>query len=210
MTGTGRKGDTFGRFNVAQFGTLTDAERVRENQYIVADFENRKLKILDMINGIVSPVCFRGRTIECTFPHQPISMLNLGNTLYVGTQKCIHRLTEFREARRLLFIGKYDVECHDLNSGSSRKLGMGNTLGRRRAELQTVCGFDCMMSLTLQPSYKCIDDQLTVYWPTDKIFPPEAKELPKPLADKLQWGIYQSETLKNVGITFELSEIFVL
>ena len=34
------------------------------------------------------------------------------------------------------------------------------------------------MSTKLQPWYECIDNQLTVMWPTDAAFPEDTKDIP--------------------------------
>lgn len=93
LTGTKKQGDRLGAFNQASFGAIMKLEKFSNNKYLIADYGNRKLKLLDMEKRTVGAVCFKDQTIECNFPDNPLSILSMSETLYVGTKTEIHKLT---------------------------------------------------------------------------------------------------------------------
>jgi len=89
-------GDVIGSFDITRFSRPCEIERVGDNMYLVADFGNRKLKLMDMKKRIVGPVCFKGEdpcTESSLFPHGPSALLNVGGAIYVGMSSKIYKLS---------------------------------------------------------------------------------------------------------------------
>jgi len=88
--------DVIGSLDVARFASPHDVEKVTDNLYLVADFGNRKLKLMDMKRKIVGPVCFKGEdpcTESSLLPHRPCASLNVGGAIYVGMVPNIYKLS---------------------------------------------------------------------------------------------------------------------
>jgi len=84
---TTSSGDVIGSFDIARFFSPYDIEEVTDNLYLVADYNNKKLKLMDMKKRIVGPVCFKGEDpcIESSLlPERPQSLSNVGGAIYVG------------------------------------------------------------------------------------------------------------------------------
>ena len=73
-----------------------EIQQVRDGSFLVADHKNKRLRLLDMINKKVLPVCI-GSTTNCTtstdLSTNPFSLLISNNTVYVGAYKVILKLT---------------------------------------------------------------------------------------------------------------------
>jgi len=96
LAGSTSRGDVIGSFDIARFYNPYDIEEVTDNLYLVADTENKKLKLMNMKRRIVGPVCFKGEdpcTWSSLFPHGPWSLLNVGGAIYVGMPKKIYKLS---------------------------------------------------------------------------------------------------------------------
>jgi len=96
LAGSTSRGDVIGSFDNARFYNPYDIEEVTDNLYLVADLNNKKLKLMDMKKRIVGPVCFKGEdpcTKSSLFPDRPFSLLNVGGAIYVGTKKNIYKLS---------------------------------------------------------------------------------------------------------------------
>jgi len=50
------------------------------------------------------------------------------------------------------------------------------------------------MSAEIETWYKCANDELTVYWPTDKTFSVVTKEVPNKLKEELRERLVGQET----------------
>jgi len=59
------------------------------------------------------------------------------------------------------------------------------------------------MSATIEPFYDCINDLLTVYWPTDKLYSATILEPPAVLSDELRKRLDQLDAKRAL-------EIFIL
>jgi len=55
------------------------------------------------------------------------------------------------------------------------------------------------MSTTIEPFYDCINDLLTLYWPTDELYPATILEPPAVL-NELKKRLNQSDVLKSPEI----------
>jgi len=56
------------------------------------------------------------------------------------------------------------------------------------------------MSATIEPFYDCTNDLLTVYWPTDELYPATILEPPAVLNGELKKRLNQSDVLKTPEI----------
>jgi len=96
LAGSTSKGDVIGSFDNARFSYPDDIEEVADNLFLVAEAENRKLKLMDMKKRIVGPVCFKGEN-PCTesslLPQGPTALLNVGGAIYVGMYGRIYKLS---------------------------------------------------------------------------------------------------------------------
>jgi len=93
---TTSSGDVIGSFDIARFNYPYDIEEVADNLYLVADYINGKLKLMDMKKRIVGPVCFKGEdpcTESSLLPYGPFALLNVGGSIYVGMVKNIYKLS---------------------------------------------------------------------------------------------------------------------
>jgi len=96
LTGSSSSGDVIGSFDIARFTKPHDIEEMADNLYLVADTENKKLKLMDMKKKIVGPVCFKGEdpcTESSLLPDVPQSLLNVGGAIYVGMRQHIYKLS---------------------------------------------------------------------------------------------------------------------
>jgi len=90
-----RSGDMTGSFDIAKFANPHEIEKVTDNMYLVSDYKNKKLKLMDMKKRIVVPVCFKGEdpcTKSSLLPHRPFALLNVGGAIYVGMDSEIYKL----------------------------------------------------------------------------------------------------------------------
>ncbi|KAF6023477.1 hypothetical protein EB796_018209 [Bugula neritina] len=105
--------------------------------------------------------------------------------------------------RRLSFKSVYEVRCNLLEYDSDTRIVLRNTLLHRRSQLLTACGEDCTMSNNMMPFSECTDGQLTVYWPTDVMFPIDVHQPPTELVNRLEQRIEAIDSMINM-------EIFIL
>jgi len=96
LAGSTSNGDVIGSFDIARFYYPHDIEEVTDNLYLVADYGNKKLKLMDMTKRIVGPVCFKGED-SCTesslLPDRPFGLLNVDGAIYVGMYQNIYKLS---------------------------------------------------------------------------------------------------------------------
>jgi len=59
---------------------------------------------------------------------------------------------------------------------------------------------DCKMSATIEPFYDCTNYLLTVYWPTDKLYPATILEPPAVLSDALKKRLDQLDAKRALEI----------
>jgi len=81
LAGLTRSGDVIGSFDIAKFYLPYDFEEVTDNLFLVIDYGNRKLKLMDMKKRIVGPVCFKGEdpcAESSLLPRRPQTLLNVG------------------------------------------------------------------------------------------------------------------------------------
>jgi len=93
---TTNSGDVIGSFDIARFRYPSNIEELTDNLYLVADYSNRKLKLMDMKKKIVGPVCFEGEdpcTESSLLPARPFALLNEGGAIYVGMYQNIYKLS---------------------------------------------------------------------------------------------------------------------
>ena len=87
LTGNRNRGYRDGAFTGAQFYHPIDIRQWRVGLFLVADQNNKRLRLLDMTNKKVLPVCI-GSTTNCTtstaLSFYPRSLLVSNNTIYVG------------------------------------------------------------------------------------------------------------------------------
>ena len=87
LTGNRNSGYRDGAFTGAQFYIPFDLRQWRDGIFLVADYNNKRLRLLDMTNKNVLPVCI-GSTTNCTtstsLSINPSSLLIGNNTVYVG------------------------------------------------------------------------------------------------------------------------------
>ena len=96
LTTTTDVGYRDGDFSTAQFNHPYEIQQVRDGLFLVADNNNQRMRLLDMINKKVLPVCI-GSTTNCTTSTDlsiyPSSLLISNNTVYVGGHQAILKLT---------------------------------------------------------------------------------------------------------------------
>ena len=96
LTTTTARGYRDGDFSTAQFYSLYEIQKVKDDLFLVADFNNKRIRLLDMIKKKVLPVCI-GSTTNCTtstdLSINPASLLTSNNAVYVGGYKVILKLT---------------------------------------------------------------------------------------------------------------------
>jgi len=97
LAGSSSDGYVDRSFNTFRFGFLQGIARVGYNMYLVADYGNKVLRLLDLNSKQVGPVCFDGET-SCTnssqLPDYPYSILIVGEDVYVGMlSKGIYKLS---------------------------------------------------------------------------------------------------------------------
>jgi len=56
-----------------------------------------------------------------------------------------------------------------------------------------MCHLDCDMSTQVLPSYKCRNNNLTAYWPTDRLYSVATKQLPEDMETKLRERLVGNE-----------------
>jgi len=96
LAGSTSNGDVIGSFDIARFDYPYDIEKVTDNLYLVADYTNKKLKLMNMKKKIVGPVCFKGEDPckeSSLLPHGPCALLNVGEEIYVGMNQNIYKLS---------------------------------------------------------------------------------------------------------------------
>jgi len=96
LAGSTSRGDVIGSFDVARFNYPYDIEEVTDNLFLVAEYGQRKLKLMDMEKKIVGPVCFQGEdpcTESSLLPDGPLALLNVGGAIYVGMYRNIYKLS---------------------------------------------------------------------------------------------------------------------
>jgi len=96
LAGSTSDGDVIGSFDNATFDLPYGIEKLSGNLYLVADLENKKLKLMDMEKRIVGPVCFKGEdpcTESSLLPGGPAALLNVGGEIYVGMHQKIYKLS---------------------------------------------------------------------------------------------------------------------
>ncbi|KAF6040601.1 hypothetical protein EB796_001092 [Bugula neritina] len=95
--------------------------------------------------------------------------------------------------RRLMFVSRYDVSCMHVENAYNRQT-LVPSISQQKGNLQTICAPDCNMSAEIETWYKCDNDELTVYWPTDKTFSVVTKEVPNKLKEDLREKLVGQET----------------
>lgn len=87
-------GDLLGEFSAVRLGLQFNAARLQDKIYIVTDFSNQKLKIVDMEKKKVGLACFSKDVMSqsCKSPVKPVSLLLVGNVLYVGSTTAIFEI----------------------------------------------------------------------------------------------------------------------
>jgi len=97
LAGSLSDGYVDGSFNTSRFGYPLGITRVGYNMYLVADRDNKVLRLLDLNSKQVGPVCFDGETscaISSQLPDYPRSILTVGEDVYVGIpDKVIYKLS---------------------------------------------------------------------------------------------------------------------
>ena len=87
LTGSRNRGYRDGAFTGAQFNNPYNIHRWRDDLFLVADYDNKRLRLLDMTKKKVLPVCV-GSTTNCTtstsLSTNPRSLLIGNDTVYVG------------------------------------------------------------------------------------------------------------------------------
>jgi len=84
-----------GSFNLATFGYPREIIKVLANKYIVCDFYNGILRLMDFESKLVVPVCFNGENIckkSSQLPHRPLSVLKVEDDIYIGMRDGIYRV----------------------------------------------------------------------------------------------------------------------
>jgi len=110
LTGSNEYGQVNGAFSEARFKMLYDIEKYKSNKYLVADFEIRRLKLIDVKKRTVSPVCFENENpcVASTYlPYHPLSILNFEEDIFVGMHRDIYRLTGELMTRQQLYYLYY-------------------------------------------------------------------------------------------------------
>lgn len=95
IAGSLTHGDTLGESSKAKFTFPFEIEKVRDGKYLVTDAFNKKLKMLDMNEKKIGPVCFKGEqccTVGSQFPSHVFSVLKVKEKVYVGLDKDIYRI----------------------------------------------------------------------------------------------------------------------
>lgn len=124
--------------------------------------------------------------------------------------------------RRLTFASRYDVSCYLMRNAYNR-MSLRGSLAQRRRQLQQVCAhgrfvwlwlvyflwchqylelsfedvtsyLECNMSVEMQPWYECRNNEMTIYWPTDKTFSVVYKAPPEYLTEELRERLVHNET----------------
>jgi len=98
LAGSTSEGDVIGSFDNARFASPQDIEKLSDNLYMVTDYGNRKLKLMDMKKRIVGPVCFKSEdpcTESSLLPNYnyPTALWNVGGAIYVGMDRNIYKLS---------------------------------------------------------------------------------------------------------------------
>jgi len=88
-------GDKIGKVNEAKLRSIYSIKEVADGLFLVADYGNRKLKLLDINKHFIGPVCFSGE-LDCEtsslLPFGPVSLLKIGREVYVGMYNDIYKL----------------------------------------------------------------------------------------------------------------------
>ena len=96
LTTTTSNGYRDGGFSIAQISNPFEIQQLRDGLFLIADYSNKKLRLLNMYKKKVVPVCI-GSTTSCstgTSPSDyPNSLLITNDTVYVGGNNKILRLT---------------------------------------------------------------------------------------------------------------------
>ena len=96
LTPTTSGGYRDGGFSIAQFNSPHEIQQLRDGIFLIADYGNKKLRLLNMYKKKVLPVCV-GSTTSCTtgtsLSTHPYSLLITNETVYVGGSSKILRLT---------------------------------------------------------------------------------------------------------------------
>ena len=96
LTATTAGGYRDGDFSTAQFNFPYEIQQVKDGLFLVADDHNKMIRLLDMINKKVLPVCI-GSTTNCTtstvLSINLFSLLISNNIVYVGEDQGILKLT---------------------------------------------------------------------------------------------------------------------
>jgi len=83
-------------FNRSRFNYPVDSEKLNSNTSLVADGNNRRLRLLDFNTQVVGSVCFNGENLCTTssqLPEKVRSVLKVGDDVYVGVYWYIYKLT---------------------------------------------------------------------------------------------------------------------
>jgi len=144
LAGSNEHGDVNGPFSEARFKMLYDIERFKGDKYLVADFESRKLKLIDVKKQTVSPFCFeneRSCVTSSTLPYHPLSILNFEGEIFVGMRKDIYKLTS-----ELLtpFVYHQPIHYLKLNITYYYKLIFSETKLMMRLQFQAKYIFPCL------------------------------------------------------------------
>ena len=85
-----------GAFSLAQFSIPVEIQQISPGFFLIADHQNRKLRLLDMFRRKVLPVC-DGSLSTCTrgtaLAASPNSLLVSNGTVYIGGHPTIFKLT---------------------------------------------------------------------------------------------------------------------
>lgn len=95
LAGLRARGYSDSTFGQSRFNHPIDICEIESNKYLIADYKNKVLRLLDLSRGVVGPVCIN-RESPCTtstkLPSNPRSLAKIGDTIYVGTLTNIIKL----------------------------------------------------------------------------------------------------------------------
>lgn len=88
--GREHRGDMNGEFSTSLFYNPRDISRLTTNMFLVADYRNNKLRLLDMDRKQVLPVCVE---LSCKFDARVYSVISTSGGVFVGRDGSIIKLT---------------------------------------------------------------------------------------------------------------------
>jgi len=96
IAGSDKSGDELGKLLSAKFNQLAGIGKLEKNKFILADSLNFKMKLMDMDENTIGPVCYETefpKYKKCKCTEWPYSFLSDGDTLYVGTNEGVQKLS---------------------------------------------------------------------------------------------------------------------